>query len=398
MSFMEITSKPIKNEVICNTSKSHSNRVLVACALCDESKEIVNLSDAQDVLDMLSNLRSLGLEIKKNDNVHSIANSFPACEVSSSHPVILGGSEGGTTIRFLLPLIALGKNEYHLKLKGSLVNRPMKDLIDNLTSLGAKIYQENDTLKIKGPISLANVIKVNCAQTTQFASAMMLLQIHREFELKLENLSFSQTYLEMTTDVIKSVKENKRIEIQPDFSSLGYFIAYGLTQSSLKITNVKSIDQNQADAYFFTLMNELNINYQLESDGLFIPKSDFAGFEVDSSKCIDLVPTLMYLASFAKTESLFTHLEPLKFKESDRLNEMLKTLSFFGVKFDYNKSFDSLTIYPSAKSPGQKDLSVANDHRMVMVASLFFKILGGGRISPAEAVSKSFPSFFDYFK
>ncbi len=401
MNTTQITSNNIASEVICNTSKSHANRVLIACALSREAKVVKNLSDAQDVKDMLRILSLIGVEIKESADECIIHNSFPDCEISSSEPVFIDGSEGGTTMRFLLPLLSLGKNEYHIQLKGSLVSRPMDEILDSLKKLGAYTVKENDLIKIKGPLRLDKKIKIDCSQTTQFASALLLLQIHQPFELEMINLSFSETYIELTKKVIDEVTHSGEIEISPDFSSLGYFIAYGLTQQNIHIKNVKEVDSFQADSYFFKLMDDLKISYILSENGLLIPKSEYNGFHIDSSLCIDLVPTLIYLACFAKGPSTFTNLAPLKLKESDRLEEMMNILNSFRMRYEFDRNALSLKVFPYTNQNSIQhplDLVVADDHRMVMVGTLFLKKFNGGSICPSYAVAKSFPKFFSYFK
>jgi 5-enolpyruvylshikimate-3-phosphate synthase len=41
------------------------------------------------------------------------------------------------------------------------------------------------------------------------------------------------------------------------------------------------------------------------------------------------------------------------------------------------------------------DLDLPDDHRMVMTGTLFLLYHNGGTIRPAEAVNKSYPSFFE---
>ena len=83
----------------------------------------------------------------------------------------------------------------------------------------------------------------------------------------------------------------------------------------------------------------------------------------------------------------------LIFKESNRLEQIVKLLSTLGIKVDSHE--DQLCIY------GEDDLHISNqnlelpdDHRMVMTAALFLRLHNGGRVSPATAVKKSYPHFF----
>lgn len=403
MSAIQITSSKLPEVVECPTSKSAANRALIIGSLLTDSIKVEDLPLADDVQDLLIILEEIGIQLKFSSTKTSvkIENSFPECEKISSKPVELSGSEGGTTIRFLIPFLALGKNEYRIPLKGKLAKRPFNEILNLIKSLGGECHIQDGILTIKGGIKLPDKIKIDCSETTQFYSAFGLLRARFKFDLIGENLSFSQKYISLTSLVVKEIKDKKEYQVPVDFSSLGYFIAYGVINQSLRISNVKKLDHSQADTKFFDILKNLDIEFNLNSnDGLYIYKTkNFQGFKLDCSECIDLVPTLAYLASFAKSESNFFQVSPLRYKECDRLDEIIKLLTFFGIKVEYFPKKDLLRVFPDmGKSQlNQYDLVTENDHRMVMVGSLFLKSLGGGSISPREAVTKSFPQFFKYF-
>ena len=173
---MKITSSKLPSEVFCPTSKSHANRALILAAIKDATVTLLNMPKAQDVKDMLQILTEIGLKICEKHNSLEIQNSFPSCEVKSSKVIILPGSEGGTTIRFLLPLLALGTNKYRIPLLGKLGDRPFTGLVKALEQLDVSIRKEKDYIELQGPIILKTKqrLDIDCAKTTQFASALKL--------------------------------------------------------------------------------------------------------------------------------------------------------------------------------------------------------------------------------
>ena len=71
---------------------------------------VFNCSDSSDVTSMLSVFKKIGLEIKKNGSDVTVVNSFPDCEKKINSEVIeIQTGDGGTTNRFLLPLLSVGK-------------------------------------------------------------------------------------------------------------------------------------------------------------------------------------------------------------------------------------------------------------------------------------------------
>ena len=61
----------------------------------------------------------------------------------------------------------------------------------------------------------------------------------------------------------------------------------------------------------------------------------------------------------------------------------------------YDFKEDELSIIGQVKSSSSIDYDPPVDHRMVMVAYLFMRFNGGGKVSNSHAVKKSFPRFFE---
>ena len=403
MKFSHITSCKLITPIHCPTSKSYANRALIIASLKLENIKINDIPDSQDVHDLLGILESLKIEILKTRGGVQINNSFPECEQNSLKPVILPGSEGGTTIRFIAPLLALGKNEYHLPLLGRMATRPMGELLLIIKSMGASIWIEDAVLKIKGPITLPKELSVDCSKTTQFATALFNLKAKYNINIKYNNVEASKKYLEMTEFLIKHFSHTNHFTVPADFSGLGYLLAYGILKQDLVISNVFKTDLLQADSELINILKRIGGKIKFGSNGLSVLKAEskLAGFEVDGSECIDLVPTLMFIASFCHSETRLTNIKYLTHKESDRLLEMMKILDVFKVDYNYDETKDVFTIIPfeGSKESNLKPIKVvtANDHRMVMVSALYLKTLKGGSVAPMGAVNKSFPTFFKLF-
>ena len=109
----KVEPTPFDKEIFLPASKSHANRALIIGALKGNGFEVQNLSKSTDVLTLLTCLENIGLFISKNEEHVIFHNSFPACENLTQTEVIdLKTGDGGTTNRFLLALLALGKKTY----------------------------------------------------------------------------------------------------------------------------------------------------------------------------------------------------------------------------------------------------------------------------------------------
>ena len=140
-----------------------------------------------------------------------------------------------------------------------------------------------------------------------------------------------------------------------------------------------------------------NANVQVEDAKVTPQKSEIKPFSVDCENCPDLVPILSVLASFANGESTLKNIQRLKIKESDRIESTIQTLKEFGIKATSNGV--DLRIYGKGqnqiKTEGAK-VNSYNDHRIVMSAAILaLNAQNESLILQAEAVNKSYPTFFE---
>ena len=116
--------------------------------------------------------------------------------------------------------------------------------------------------------------------------------------------------------------------------------------------------------------------------------------ELNISDCPDLGPILFAVAS-ALDGGVFTGTARLRIKESDRATVMAEELKKFGVNVVVGE--DQVIVDGGNLSEPLEELYGHNDHRIVMSLAVLSTITGG-TIKGAEAVSKSFPDFFEKLK
>jgi 3-phosphoshikimate 1-carboxyvinyltransferase len=396
--------KSFNKEIVLTTSKSHSNRALILGAVRGGGFKVHNISASSDVTNMVNAFKKIGLRLQIQGSTITFENSFPECEKEIKEDVIkLETGDGGTTNRFLIALLARGKKEYHLFPTEKMAERPIEDLMKPLQKLS--VYIECDTsgkkdqpwIKLRGPASLYNTTKleIDCEKSTQFATAMMLAFSTLPLKFEFLNLHASEAYLKMTELVVKKSLEGSSYTVPVDFSSLGYPAALAALMGRVLIKNCTEIDSYQADSVFIELLKSCGAESSLSKAGLEIKKNgNLKTFTFDVSKAPDLFPTLVFLAAHIEGESVFSKLEILKFKESDRLSEMTEVMKSFGVKMNYNPELDLLKIEGSAnKTYPHATIRPARDHRIVMASALFMMKNSGGDLYEIDCVEKSFPSF-----
>ena len=104
----------------------------------------------------------------------------------------------------------------------------------------------------------------------------------------------------------------------------------------------------------------------------------------------DLVPILAVTAG-AKQGAVFTDIQRLRLKESDRVASVIAMIEALGGKAEATEG--TLTVYGTGYSGGTVD--AVNDHRIAMAAAIAATVCTEPvTILGAECVKKSYPAFW----
>lgn len=406
MASLKVVATPFERVVNIPSSKSYTNRYLILASLYPGTVILQNYSHAQDVLQLVDLLQQVGLNITRGEGDIVIHNSFPQCESSSPQPhLYLETGEGGTTNRFLVALLSKGKKRYRLHAHGPMVERPMGPLYDLLKTFKVDIVTPTPhsfPVEIQGPALFHHrEVEVDCTQSTQFLSALELTYCDSPIRFIPQNLNGSEGYYHLTQNIIKTFyfeKQNRNFTffMPVDFSSLTYPVALAALNGHLLVRNCQFIDMLQPDSYFLTLLCKMGGSYSLSPHGLEVRKAhELKGVEVDCKSCPDLIPTLSLLCSYAQSPSVLKGLELLRYKESNRIDEIIKLLTLFEVPHYFNEENCALHFRGNAPKVGPKEYEAPADHRMVMAGHLFMRANNGGVLHNFEAIKKSFPEYLD---
>ena len=396
----KVKATHFNKEIVLPTSKSHANRALIIGAIKGNNFRIDHVPNSTDVLSMIESLKTIGLKIKIQSDSLIFLNSFPSCESETSGDIIdLSTGDGGTTNRFLAALVALGKKTYRFHPTEKMSERPIAELTRLLGELKVAVKNSAECwLEIKGPAKFSDeaIIEVDCSDSTQFASALMLAFFQTSLNIKTKNIISSETYLAMTRAILKEVAHKNSYNIPVDFSSLSYPVALAITTGRVLIRNCHGLDTLQADAQFIELLKSIGADVRFSDEGLVATKSALLKpFTADAAIYPDLVPTLAFMASTIKGKSVISNLAVLKQKESDRLSEIINILNIFKVNYRYNEASDELEITGETPKSDEVEIKTARDHRIVMLAYLFLRTHSGGVLHEVDCIKKSFPQFLE---
>jgi 3-phosphoshikimate 1-carboxyvinyltransferase len=116
---------------------------------------------------------------------------------------------------------------------------------------------------------------------------------------------------------------------------------------------------------------------------------------INGDACIDSVPALVALACLGEGTTRFENVATLRLKESDRIGDLCAELRRAGC--DVEPGAESITMRGRPEGiAGGAVVSAHDDHRLAQALAIV--ALGSERgltITGADAVAKSYPSFFD---
>jgi len=410
---MNIRIQPSKvaGKITAPPSKSYTNRALVLGVFVKDSVRIKNPLLSDDTKAMIACLIQLGIEVSIHPDRIEVKGSIYDIEEKEYR---LNADLSGTTIRFLLALSCLVPGTKILSGKEGLNKRPIKDLVDALRQLGAKI----EYLDVEGhppvrvlPSKLSSgKVKINGTVSSQYVSAiLMIAPLIRKTTVEVIGDQISKPYIDMTIDTMKqfgvavSNKDYKKYTIpgdqkynineylvEGDISSASYFFAIAaLTKSVLTVKNIKS-NSKQADMRFLKILEEMGNKITYKKDQVTIAGKGIKPVSVAMQDCPDQIQTLGVLAAFANGITKITGIQSLRVKETDRVVALERELKKMDVKT--SSTSDRLVIFGGNPKPARID--TYGDHRMAMSFAVAAALLSGMEINDPDVVGKTFPDFW----
>ena len=193
----------ISGKVLLPGSKSLSNRILLLSMLAEGQTEIQNLLDSDDIHRMVEAMEMLGIELEENRAENRIKVSGTAGKIPVAEARLMLGN-AGTAIRPLTAAITLGHGRYVLDGVARMRERPIIDLVNGLSQLGANLRCLNDTdcppVEVIADGLPGGITHLSGAISSQYLSAILLAAPYakKEVQIEITDKLVSVPYVEMT--------------------------------------------------------------------------------------------------------------------------------------------------------------------------------------------------------
>ncbi len=407
---IKIEKTPFKQgQVRIISSKSDGHRSLIAAALAEEESVLFVDGWSEDMEATARCLQGLGAEIEREPSgiyvMPIVRDTADAC--------VLDCGESGSTLRFLLPIAgALGKT-CRFEGRGRLPERPIGVLLDAMARHGCKTDGRHLPLTLEGKLK-SGVYTLPGNVSSQFITGLLfaLPLLQGESEIKLTTEIESKGYIDMTLKTLKAFgitvteTENgwkipggqkyqgpRMRYAEGDWSNAAFWLAAGAIGGSIGCQGL-DMESPQGDRAIVDLLAEFGAEVQVVLNQITVTRKALRGIRIDASGIPDLVPILCVVAAAAEGETEIYNAGRVRLKESDRLSAMAECLHKIGVKAEEKP--DGIVIMGGCHPPeGEVMIDAHNDHRIVMAMAIAAVSLGVElTILGAEAVNKSYPSFF----
>ncbi len=416
---------PLSAVVRVPGSKSLTNRALLIASLVNGSTHLTNALFSDDSRHFAKALQALGFDIQFDETDQTMTVTGLGGKIPASKAELFIGN-AGTAARFLSAFLTLGNGEYILDGEPRMRERPIGDLVDSLTQLGANIRPVENVeggkrnAQICPPVKItANGLPGGKAQiagdiSSQFLSALLMVAPYAQGEIKitLSTELNSKPYVDMTIDIMKDFGVEierdgynsftihpaaylpiSNYQIESDASAASYFFAApAICGGTVRVENIsrKSV---QGDIAFLDILKQMGC--QVMEGENFIEVTDaelLLGVDVDMCDISDTAQTLAAIAPFASSSTRIRGIASARVKETDRVHATCTELARLGVQVEEHE--DGMTIHP-CKIFWPANIQTYNDHRMAMAFSLIGLRVDGVAIENSTCVSKTFPNYFE---
>lgn len=360
-------------------SKSMAHRAVLALALSGGAGTISNLSASQDISATQQCVAAL----------RSSADALPHLDCG----------ESGSTLRFLIPVALALRGGGVFTGRGRLMQRPQQPYFDIFEKQGIVWEQTDSSLTVQGTLH-PGVYQLPGNVSSQFVTGLLyaLPLLDGDSVIEVTSPLESRGYVDMTLEMLRrfgitvqddgqrfqipgrQVYQPQSVTIEADWSQAAFWYAAIALGSSIDLQGLNAASA-QGDRVIVPLFTRLTRPGDLT---------------IDVSDCPDLLPPLAVMAAVRQGKTEFVNAARLRLKESDRLTTTAAMLRGLGGAVQTHP--DGLTVQGmSALRGGTVD--GANDHRIVMAAAIAATACHAPvTISDAQAVEKSYPTFWEDYK
>lgn len=391
-------------------SKSDVHRAIICAAMANGVSRISPVALSNDIKATIGCIKALGADAVLENNVLTVDGT----NMYKNKTALLDCGESGSTLRFFIPIAAVGNINATFVGKGKLPQRPIGIFTEALPKAGTVCKTKGGLpLEIKGQLK-SGIFEIPGNVSSQFITGLLLALpiLEGDSEIVLTSPLESVGYIAMTIRTMKQFGVNIQATekgwhikgdqsyktcdytTDGDWSQAAFFMVLGAVSGKVTIKGVAK-DSTQGDKKCAEILARFGAKVTQLDNEVTVEKGELKAITIDASQIPDLVPVLSVCAAFAEGTTKIINAERLRIKECDRLNATAELLNNLGGKV--KELSDGLEITGVSSLKGG-NVNGYNDHRIVMSAAVCAARSDEDITATfAMSINKSYPDFYiDY--
>lgn len=425
---MDVTIRPraLSGSLDAIASKSMAHRQLILAALCPQVTDIACATSSQDIEATIRCLEALGARIARTRAGFRVR-PIPRRDghLAPTPDAVLDCGESGSTLRFMVPVLAALGTPGRLVGHGRLAQRPLEPLYGQLVAHGGRLGPQGAfPLSCQGPLR-AGTFELAGDVSSQFVTGLLLAStvMGGPVRILVRKPVESLSYVRMTLDALAafgvdvaqadvaergadfwelapagpgSLSSPGLLAVEGDWSCGAFWLAAAALGGSGIAVRGLSTRSSQGDRQMATVMGAMGARVSTSGQGVAVTARPLSARTIDVSDIPDLSAPIAAVCAFAPGTSRIVGAARLRLKESDRIETICAALSGMGARVSADA--DSITIQGGPSLAGGQ-VDAAGDHRIAMMAAIAAAYATGPTtIHGAECVAKSYPGFFQDFR
>jgi 3-phosphoshikimate 1-carboxyvinyltransferase len=407
-------------------AKYYTLRYLLAAFLTEGESRVRNPALSDDTAVLVQAIRALGGHVTwERDGDEGWAARVTGCGGRPGVPPggVIQAGNAGAVLRFLIGIGALlPEIRFETDHPGSLGHRPNADLLTALESLGIAVESQGSDgllpITLRGGPPRGGAASVSGARSSQYASALLYLAplLPDGLDLTITDDLRSAPLLRATLRALgeagityKASDDLRRFSIPggqtyrarehmvpgdaPSAAALACAALALDTRLTLRSLDLESEETRAVIAALESLGARLT--FDPAHGALTVERgAQLHGATLDGDAVIDSVPVFVALACLVEGESRFERVANLRLKESDRIGDLCAELRRAGA--DLDPLPDAIVVRGRPEDiAGGATVASHDDHRLAQaLAIIALRTERRLTITDADAVAKSYPSFF----
>ena len=393
-------------------SKSDVHRAIICAAMANGVSRISPVALSNDIKATIGCIKALGADAVLENNVLTVDGT----NMYKNKTALLDCGESGSTLRFFIPIAAVGNINATFVGKGKLPQRPIGIFTEALPKAGTVCKTEGGLpLEIKGQLK-SGIFEIPGNVSSQFITGLLLALpiLEGDSEIVLTSPLESVGYIAMTIRTMKQFGVNIQATekgwhikggqsyktcdytTDGDWSQAAFFMVLGAVSGKVTVKGVAK-DSTQGDKKCAEILARFGAKVTQLDNEVTVEKGELKAITIDASQIPDLVPVLSVCAAFAEGTTKIINAERLRIKECDRLAAVTSELNKLGAKIIEKE--DGLLVTGVEKLKGNVEVWSHKDHRIAMTLAIAStRCEEPIVIKDYECIAKSYPRFFDDFR